>query len=510
MVVDEKPLGGYLRISDVDLADLRRAVREGRLTEEEAAEEERKGVLKQKDDLRGLAESHRRTVVFYEDNGLSAFRRNVVRKDWVRMFNDLKAGRIGGVLAADIDRFARQPKDLEKYIDVYEAAASKGNRLVFDTLSGQNFDLATADGRFSARLFVNIANKSSEDTSRRIKRDNKSKAAKGRYHGGTQAYGWRADDRTKLDPVAADLVDKAMDGYLAGDKTTTIMKFFHDAGAINPNSGKPFTWAGVKTLIFRARNAGIRIYLGEPQYDDDGAYVMGDWQPLCLVEKYEAVMGAKKAREEGNPRDYAVYDHKVTVKYLLSRIVRCGNCGYPMVGKPVWVRGKKTGSFAYNCNKYNPEQCGKMGVTGPRVDALIKELIWTVVEKSAGQKTVPDEGHSLWTPENEARLAVVEEELGDLKALWSAKKVKAATYVTTLDELETERKDLKALRAYAAPRAVRAVTPELLRKGWDGIPVERQRVIIRHVLSAVIIHPARDGKKGGAFDPSRVEPVFAS
>jgi DNA invertase Pin-like site-specific DNA recombinase len=484
-----------------------------KITIEEAAEEERKAIIKQKEDLRFLAEKHGRTVVWYEDHRLSAFKRNVKREDFLRMLSDLKAERIAGVLAYDIDRFARQPRDLEKYIDVYEDfAEKKKKRLIFDTLSGQNFDLTTSDGRFSARLYVSIANKSSEDTSRRIKRDNKYRAEKGRYHGGAHPYGWMEDDRGKADPVAKELVNKAMDMYIAGDKNATITQYFLDQGVINKDTRKPYTWAGVKSIILRPRNAGIRIYLGEVQYDAEGAYVMGPWEALCSVEKHEAVMGAKKEREKQHPRNYTAYDQKVTVKYFLSRICRCGRCGYPMVGKPVWVRGKKTGSFAYNCNKSstNPDACGKMGVTGPRVDDLIKKLIWNVVEKSTKEKQVPEKVHSDWTPEKEARLAEVEQEIKDIKVLWEAKKVKAVIYMTTLDDLETEKKDLRALRAYSAPAAVRAITPELLRVGWDGMSMERQRIVARTVLTAVVIHPARDGKKGGAFDPTRIEPLFSA
>jgi hypothetical protein len=118
--------------------------------------------------------------------------------------------------------------------------------------------------------------------------------------------------------------------------------------------------------------------------------------------------------------------------------------------------------------------------------------------------------HSDWTPEKEARLVEVTEEIAELKALWDARKIKVTTYTVALDDLEAERKDLRALRSYSAPAAVRAVTPELLKDGWDGMSIERQRVVIRSVLRAVIVHPAREGKKGGAFDPKRIEPVFAA
>jgi DNA invertase Pin-like site-specific DNA recombinase len=505
-----KPLGGYLRISDVDVADLRRAVKAGRLTPEEAAEEERKAINKQKEDLRALAERYQRDVIWYEDHRVSAFKRNVIREAFWQMHKDLKGDRIDGVLAYDIDRFSRQPRDLEKYIDVYQDKDEKqGKKLIFDTLSGQNFDLTSSDGRLSARLFVSIANKASEDAARRIRRDNRYRAQKGRYHGGTQPYGWQEEDRNALDPKAADIVNKAMDMYLAGDKFATITRYLLKEGVVNPNTGEPFTWAGVKTLIFRARNAGIRVYLDEPQFDADGEYIMGPWEALCSVEKYEAVIGAQKERASNQPRKYAQFDNKVTVKHLMSRIVRCGKCGYPMSGKPVWVRGKKTESYSYQCQTtVNTSACGKVNVTGPRVDEMIKKLVWAIVEKSSKEKQVPEKPNPDWTPEKEARLAEVDQELKELKEQWEARKIKVTTFTLAQDSLETEKKDLRALRAYSAPAAVRAVTPELLRDGWEGLSLERQRTVIRSVLQAVIVHPARDGKKGGSFDPNRIEPVF--
>lgn len=501
------PLAGYLRISDADLADIRRALRNGDITQEEAAELERKGVLKQREDVQQLADRHGRPVVFYEDNNLSAFKKNVVREDFLRMLKDLKAGRRAGIIAYDIDRGFRQPRDLEKVIDIYEEFDEKRHiKLIFDTLSGQNFDLTTGDGRFNARLFVSIANKSSEDTSRRIKRDNASKAKKGVYHGGTPAYGWRLDDRGKLDEEAAERIRHIVDGHLAGDKIQTCMQYLYEQGVVNPNTGKPFSWAGTKTLIFRARNFGIRIYLGEPQLDDNGDYILGPWEPIFTTadgkpdfEKFERLMALK------NPAANTLHE-KTQLKYLLGRIIRCGRCGYPMSAKPVWVRGKKSNSYAYNCDKYHPEACGKMAVAGPRVDDLVRKLVWRKVLEASETRRLPEENKE-WP--KEAELKEVGEEIKELKQLWEAREVRAATYVKTLDELEARRAALRGERAVAlAAPVARTLTPDLLKQGWEGISLERQRIIIRTILEAVIVHPSKGGR-GGPFDPSRIEPVWA-
>jgi hypothetical protein len=178
-----------------------------------------------------------------------------------------------------------------------------------------------------------------------------------------------------------------------------------------------------------------------------------------------------------------------------------------MVGKTVWIRGKKSQTFAYNCNKAHPDACGKMGASGPRVDDLIKKLVWSQAVRASKERTLtPEPG--VWA--REAELKDVDEQIAELKELWAAKKIRAASYVVTLDELEAQKMELKADRAvHTATPPIRAITPELLKSGWEGLSVERQRIIVRAVLKAVIIHPARDGKRGGAFDPMRVEPVFA-
>jgi site-specific DNA recombinase len=50
------------------------------------------------------------------------------------MLEDLKAGRIDGVVAWDIDRFTRQPRELEAWLDEYEDAERRKRHLVLDSV----------------------------------------------------------------------------------------------------------------------------------------------------------------------------------------------------------------------------------------------------------------------------------------------------------------------------------------------------------------------------------------
>jgi DNA invertase Pin-like site-specific DNA recombinase len=489
------PIAGYLRISDADLAEIRRAVRNGDITQEEGQERERKGVLKQKDDVIALAARHGYSpdeIVWYEDNNLSAFSRTVKRKDFERLLKDLPKGHLDGTLYYDIDRYTRQPRDLERTIDIYETSKKT---LIFDGLSGQNFDLNTPDGRFSARLFVSIANKSSEDTKRRITREVKRMAEKGEFHGGTPAFGWDPKDRLKLDPVAADMIRRGTKWFIQGDRIPTILERFAEENLINPSTGKPFSREHFRRVLMRCRNAGILRYQGEPMKDKNGDYVMGDWPAIVSVDEWEALMAKIQSRQKKTKPD-------ITTKYLLSGIARCGRCGSRMHGAPVWQKGVKTDTYAYACQKRKADECGRMNITGPPVDKMVRQLVWAVVERSMSGLEVQKE--QAWP--RQAELDDVMQQLKELQAQWDRREIRASIYVAAKEDLESDRDNLKADRALHIAQAQSPVQEDVIRKGWQGLSLERQRDVVRSVLTAVMIHPAKS--RGANFDAARVEPVF--
>lgn len=99
----------------------------------------------------------------YEDAGVSAYKRRVVRPGFEQLLTDLASGVIDGVVCWDSDRLARQPRDLERLIDLYETRKGAGVRD-----GHKDVDLSTSGGPLYARLMVNVANNSSADSGRQI------------------------------------------------------------------------------------------------------------------------------------------------------------------------------------------------------------------------------------------------------------------------------------------------------------------------------------------------------
>jgi site-specific DNA recombinase len=145
------------------------------------------GVARQEQDCRVLADRRGWTVAgVYEDNDVSAFTTKVKRPEFERLMEDLERGYLDGLVVYDLDRFARQPLDLERSIRIFDS-----RKLVFATVQS-DIDLSTSDGRTMARIMVAFANKSSMDTSRRVRRKHLELARTGVPTGGWRPFGYLA------------------------------------------------------------------------------------------------------------------------------------------------------------------------------------------------------------------------------------------------------------------------------------------------------------------------------
>src|SRR5437879_5608111 len=84
---------------------------------------ERLGVQRQEKECRALAKKLGWPVgQVYEDDDRSAYKRNVTRRAYNDLLADLKAGKWQKLIAWDPDRIHRQPRELEPFIDIVNAA----------------------------------------------------------------------------------------------------------------------------------------------------------------------------------------------------------------------------------------------------------------------------------------------------------------------------------------------------------------------------------------------------
>ena len=127
---------------------------------------------------------HGGTVGRYLDDGLSAWKAGVRRKDVETLLERARAGLTQGIVVWHVDRLFRQPRDLERLIDL----ADHGFRVI----SSHGWrDLSDPDDRHILRIEVAHTARSSDDTSRRIKRRHQ------RFPRGRPAGGWTTRVRVR-------------------------------------------------------------------------------------------------------------------------------------------------------------------------------------------------------------------------------------------------------------------------------------------------------------------------
>lgn len=474
------PVGVYLRISD-DAAG------------------EAKGVARQREDCCALAGVRRWEPVIYEDNDVSAYRRDVTRERFEQMLTDLKAGQIRGIVGYNLDRVFRQPRDLERAIDLYEANPG----LIFATLEG-DINLSTADGRTMARVLVAFANKASADTGRRVQRKQLQLAREGTLvHCGRVPFGWKADGTT-ADPAARAEILTAHERLLAGDRLVRIRDDWQ-ARDIVPRDPKGrrhgkdkealgLSHSTVRRILTNPALAGFKLYRGEVMTEEDGTPVPGAWEHICTPEQLDAVTGVLDARQ-GSWQPSGL-------SYLLSGIARCGKCKLPMRGQ--FARDRKgTKRPVYACDSgASRKGCGGVSRSAVLVD---QHVITIVMDDQARQRVLADQETAPWT--GEAELGGIMADITELMEAVKANKVSMSVMLGLMPSMERRRDALlRERRAALAEQAQSTVITVGSLEEFDAHSLDRQRALILRSLEAVVIHPAGRGRR--PFDPALLEPVW--
>ncbi|MDG4783294.1 recombinase family protein [Micromonospora sp. WMMD961] len=503
----------YLRISDDKAEDL-------------------KGVRRQAvDTIRHVLHRGAAGVVIYEENDTSAFRKKripltdgegnryfvwrVIRPRWQAMLSSLRSGEQKAAAVHDIDRLARDPRDLE---DAIELAEFVGRR--FEGVTG-SLDLNSDNGRAMARVMVAMANKASADTSRRTKRKHRELAEEGVPVGSQRPFGWKADKLT-LEPAEASEIRTAVMKIRGGVKPTGIMADWQDRGILTPH-GNTWRWSPFMSMLRNPRLCGFRSRQVREVKETgavhdrweivkraDGTEVVGKWEKIIDREEWEDLVA--KIGKASTPA--GSYDEGGRRKYLLTGLVRCGRCpGHPnMSGGRTTVKGDQ-GYWRYKCESRLDGGCGGNTRHMGKVDELITKLVFQHHDRlmaAAGQTPQdPD-------PVDTARLAEIDELLADLYSGWKAKKVPSSDYFTMRQDLAREREELVAANAATERSAISRTVAEDVRHRWDSAPVAEKSAFLSRYLRAVIIMPiepvwserSRKMVRPWAFNRDLIEPVW--
>jgi site-specific DNA recombinase len=500
-----------------------------------------KGVTRQKEDILALAEKLGvRIVKWYEENDTTAFKKKrirlpngrsvwrVIRPEFREMLEDYEDGKIGGVIFYDLDRLARQPRDLEDLIDLVEYY-----KRPVATVTGE-LDLRTSNGRTMARVLVAMANKSSEDTSRRVARARLQEAQQGRNSrmGGSQRRFGYAPGGTVIE-AEAKLIRDGAQRLLAGQSWSSLTRFYRESG-IPTVGGGSWGYQTIRQIYLTPTIAGIAMYNGamrkenqegrkQTAYSDpesvalkdaSGNYLPSEWQPILTVADWTALIAEWKRQRAGR-----TFTAAGTRKYLLSGLLRCGRirrdgsvCNRSLVGAVVKPKSQNP-TVVYKCPSPNTGGCGGIQRSGRKLDALIEDLLFAHITANAPDddgalSAVPDPGDP-----DVIELAGVQQRLFSMRTGYARGTVSDESMFNVVPELEARERTLKSEVAKKARTRrgliSRAKSPGDVRREWDAAAGDTgvRRAILSRYLKAVVIR--KSAKRGpGDLDYSAIEPIW--
>lgn len=443
------------------------------------------------------------------DNNLSAWKRSVRRSGWEAMLHRIEQGKTSGVVVWHVDRLFRQPRDLEKLIDM----ADRGVTLL--SAHGEHH-MADPDARFILRIEVAHACRSSDDTSRRTKRRVQAVRERGVISAGPRAFAFpgNAPRLGEADPVpvATEMIQRerqalraAADAVLAGTSLGAIARDWNDAGLPTPQ-GHQWRPAAVRAVLLRERNAGRVVHNGVVI----GAVAEGEAILEAAVhDRVLALLASRRRGRPNSPRDVA------------SGIARCAvpteegeTCGRPLYGRPisgVYADGQPRRNYV--CAK-STGGCGRLLVDAAMVE--IEARAFAVARLSD-----PRHGQQIAAAFNAAQHAradldqQIAEAEGTVERLRDELRRKAlslrgyeASVIAVqehLDGLVAER-DALALPAIAGPVETGKARAQIEAE-WDTGTQEQRRALLLAALGndvQLVIQPARPGNRRGGPDPDRV------
>lgn len=408
----------------------------------------------------------------------------VIRPVWHEGLQALRTGDIDVLIPWDLDRLARDQRDLEDGIEVVQYHSPA----MILSATASSLDLTTDAGQAWARVLVTMNNKQSADTARRVKREHQSAAEAGVARGGSRPFGYKAD-RVTVDPHEAELIRQAAKDLLNGRSIATICREWTEQGVETPKGG---SWrnASFHRMLLNPRLAGWRARKDRSIVQKDGKPVRGQWEPVLDQETFDRLerllIGRDTARQRNGVR-----------KYMLSGILRCGICNSSMTGN----YRKDTGTHTYKCNAANVGKTGhSVTAAGPAVDALVSAQVGLrVVGQKAG--TVVEEEF-----EGDARIAeldaMIEEAMAELR---TNPKMSRVIYAH-VEALEAERLETTESRSLWLAATLGPASADVTADEWLEMDVEEKRSHVLKHLDAIVVSPAT--RRSRTFDPERIVYVW--
>ncbi|KDA42826.1 hypothetical protein BMG523Draft_02376 [Frankia sp. BMG5.23] len=440
-----------------------------------------------------------------------------------KILEAVKAGKVTDLWVWHPDRLYRIPLEFEELVPVLRA---HGVRLW--SVHGGRIDITNPEGVLLARSLSMINAFFVEHMREQVLGASLERAEQGRANGGNRSYGWRYVGGSGLlapiereQKVIAEMTRRILrsgDGDscraialdLRKRKVRTAVRYRTlrvDEGQLVSLEKAEWTGERVRNVVLRAANAGLRVHHGELHRAQWGRMIRlpdgsEEWGAAVTVSEWEAVCAIlndpKRRTTSTAPAE----------RYLLTGIARCAD------GHVFRSAGMRKGRRVYGCRF--------MGEDNKEHDHLIRQaektedLVYAVL---CGTPSTPgllareglrmrteDSGQALLIDARTKRdsLQARLERFEDALAGFPDEELKVMSRSGLTRNIKRIRAELEetnhTIELHAVPDVLDGVSHDITEADFRALPMERQRAILRRVLT-ITIHPT---PRGTRFNPDAI------
>ncbi|MEU3880092.1 recombinase family protein [Streptomyces californicus] len=461
-------------------------------------------------------------VMHYEDNNITAAKREVKRPAFLQMVENISSGQeeetgipIRGCIAIEKKRVYRLPRD---FVALQDALILGGEGIFIE--EKRRLDFVNDDGDIISGLVTSGTGESEvRDTRNRTRRNAVDRAKEGKRYGAPRRFGWHGASKApyretneKINPTEWPHMINMIKRRAQGKSWRSITGQARKDGVVSVR-GNPISEAAVKTIVTNPAWWGGRVINGELIKDPrTGNPMIGDWEHATEekdgvgYETWALIMAGIKSSplhsgmKDKDPKEKE--EQPRTRSYLWSGYTKCGRinelgepCLSGLNGNKQSGKNAKYGDI-YRCGD---PSCKGIARRAAPVDAYLTGLLMAYMDKhfsGTEEKTAPwpdaDNLENLVTQRSNIKRSLLEGEsdwsdVGDLLSQVNRR-------ISTLEEERTahlqneQRRNL--LRGWSHAK-------------WQSMDLAQKRKLIGEVISAVIVMPIPEGRGTKApFDPT--------
>lgn len=425
-------------------------------------------------------------VAVEEDPGISG--RTWKRPGVQRVMQLIEDGHADVIVLWKWSRLSRARLDWAIAVDKVETA---GGRIESAT---EPLDTTTAAGRLARGMLAEFAAFESERIGDVWRETHERRVARGLPAKGGNRFGYvRVGGGYEPHPENAAVLVELYRRYTEDDHGFNRLTVWLNSTGVPGPRGNLWTLTSVRSVLDSGFAAGYLIANARSRQPE---YISGAQPPLITEDRWQAY----RERRNGAPRPSSL----VTAKSMLAGLVRCGDCGGPMVSKPRAVHKAKMAP-GYGCANYSAYRDGRRLVTCYQEDifkvvrdwvfALADDVdVYADLERALAPRAV--------TPMNDAagverRLAKARGSLGALTVKWVDGKVSDEAYNAAAARLQEEIARLQEQEVQPSAPTLTAADVRALaistRDSWDHATPHELRTLLQTLIDHVTVFPTEKG-----------------